>query len=144
MTVICIYPLPQFFHLFHQQTQKYIHLLLRFLRTQNEKGKKYKTLFQTFVGRQIVRHDENWPARILTAGLAVRMETIHRQAMLDTPGSLANSGSKRSRVSQVSLSGECNIISGSSLSHFPSLCHFICFTISSDRYSHLSLRVTGI
>jgi hypothetical protein len=59
MTVICIYPLPQFFHLFHKWTQKYIHLLLRFLRTQNDKGKEYKTLFQTFVGRQIVRYDEN-------------------------------------------------------------------------------------
>jgi hypothetical protein len=86
MTVICIYPLPQFFHLFHQRTQKYIHLLLRFLRIRNDKGKEYKTLVQIFVGRQILRHDENWPTRILTADIVVRLETIRRQAKADSPG----------------------------------------------------------
>jgi hypothetical protein len=30
---------------------KYIHLLLQFLRTQNQKSKEYKPFFQTFVGR---------------------------------------------------------------------------------------------
>jgi hypothetical protein len=86
MTVICIYPLPQFFHLFHQQIQKYIHLLIRFLRTRNDKGKEYKTLFQIFVGRQIVRYNKNWPARICTDGLDVTLEIIHRQGKADTPG----------------------------------------------------------
>jgi hypothetical protein len=86
MTVICIYPLSQFFHLFHQQTQKYIYLLRRFLRTRNDKGMEYKTLFQIFVGRQIVSHDENWLAKKRTAGLTVRLETIRRQAKVDTPG----------------------------------------------------------
>jgi hypothetical protein len=86
MPIICIYPLPQFFHLFYQWMQKYIHLLSRFLRTRNDKGKEYKILFQIFVGQQIVRHDKNWPAKIWTAGLTVRLETIHRQANVDTPG----------------------------------------------------------
>jgi hypothetical protein len=141
MTVICIYPLPQFFHLFYQQRQKYIYLLPRFLRTQNDKGKKYKILFQTFVGRWIVRHDKNWPARIRTAGLTVRLETIRRQVKVNTPGSLTNSRSKRSRASQASVSVGCDIISGSTLSRLPYLCHFICFAVSSDRYNHLSIGV---
>jgi hypothetical protein len=88
MTVICIYPLPQLFHLFHQWTQKYIHLLPHFLRIRNDKGKEYKILFQTFIGRQIIRHDKNWPTRIQTTGLAVMLETIHREAKTDTPGVL--------------------------------------------------------
>jgi hypothetical protein len=81
MIVICIYPLLQFFHLFHQWMQKYIYLLL-----QNDMGKEYKTLFQTFFGQQIVRHDENWPTRIRIAGLVVRLETICRHAKADTLG----------------------------------------------------------
>jgi hypothetical protein len=43
---------------------KYVHLLLQILRIQNDNGKEYKTLFQTFVWRQIIRHDENWSTRI--------------------------------------------------------------------------------
>jgi hypothetical protein len=134
MAVICIYPLPQFFHLFHQQTQNYIHLFLRFLRNQNDKGKEYKTLFQIFVRQQIVKHDKNCPARIQIVGLAVRLETICRQAKADTPGVPCKFWIKRSRASQASLSAGCDIISKSSLSCFPFLCHLICFTISSDRY----------
>jgi hypothetical protein len=88
MTIICIYPLSQFFHLFLQRSQEYIHLLPRFLRTRNDKGKEYKTLFRTFVGWRIVRHDENWPAKIRTVGLTVRLETIRRQGKADTPGVL--------------------------------------------------------
>jgi hypothetical protein len=65
---------------------KIYHLLARFLRTWNDKGKEYKILFHTFVGRWIVRHDENWLARIRTAGLTVRLEIIHQQAKADTPG----------------------------------------------------------
>jgi hypothetical protein len=42
---------------------------------QNDKGKEYKPLFQTFVERQIVRHDENWSARIQTTISDVRLET---------------------------------------------------------------------
>jgi hypothetical protein len=38
---------------------KYIHLLLWIVRTQNDKGKEYKTMFHTFDGWQIIRHDEN-------------------------------------------------------------------------------------
>jgi hypothetical protein len=38
---------------------KYIHLLLRLLRTQNHKSKEYKPFHQTFVGRQIVGHPKN-------------------------------------------------------------------------------------
>jgi hypothetical protein len=56
--------------------EKYIHLLFRFLWTWNDKGKEYKTLFQAFVGRQIIRHDENRLTRIWTTNSAVRMETI--------------------------------------------------------------------
>jgi hypothetical protein len=63
--------------------QKYIDLLPRFLRTRNDKGKEYKTLFQTFVGWQIIRYDENWPVKIQSVGLAVRLETIRRQAKTD-------------------------------------------------------------
>jgi hypothetical protein len=133
MTIICIYPLSQFVYLLHQRMQKYIHLIPRFLSTRNDKGKEYKTLFHTFVGRQIVRHDKNWVARIWTVGLAVRLETIRRQAMADTPGSFANYRSKWSRASQASVSVGCDIILGSALLCFPSLCHLICFTVSSDR-----------
>jgi hypothetical protein len=63
------------------------------------KGKEYKTLFQIFVGRQIVRHDENLPARTQTTIVALRLETIRRQAKAATLGFLANSGSKRSKAS---------------------------------------------
>jgi hypothetical protein len=51
-------------------------------------AKKYKPLFQTFVGWQIIRHDENWPTRIQTTIGAVRLQTIHRQSKTDTLGSL--------------------------------------------------------
>jgi hypothetical protein len=88
-----------------------------------------------------VRHDKNWPARIRTAGLTVRLETIRRQVKVNTPGSLTNSRSKRSRASQASVSVGCDIISGSTLSSLPYLCHFICFAVSSDRYNHLSIGV---
>jgi hypothetical protein len=48
------------------------------LMTQNHKSKKYKSFLQTFVGRQIVAHYENWPARVRSTIGVVRMETIHR------------------------------------------------------------------
>jgi hypothetical protein len=59
-------------------------------------------------------------------------------------GSLTNFGSKWSRASQASVSVGCDIISGSSLLRFPSLCHLICFAISLDRYNYWSLRVIGM
>jgi hypothetical protein len=138
MTIICIYPLSQFFH---QHTQKYIHLLFQFLRTRNDKGKKYKILFQTFVGRQIVRHDKNWPTRIHTACLIMRLETIWRQAKADTPGVPCKLWIK---VVQDLPSFTINKMQHnirSSLSCVPSLCHLICFAVSSDKYNHLSLKV---
>jgi hypothetical protein len=42
-------------------------------------------------------------------------------------GSLTNSGSKQSKACPASPSAGCEIISGSLLSRFPSLCHLICF-----------------
>jgi hypothetical protein len=65
--------------------QKYIHLLFWFLRTRNDKGKKCKPLFQTFAGREIVGYDENWPTRVGATIGAMRLETIHRQAKMNTP-----------------------------------------------------------
>jgi hypothetical protein len=64
---------------------KYIHLLLRFLRTRNDKGKKYKPLFQTFVRREIVGHDEYWPTRVGATIGVMRLETIRRQTKMKTP-----------------------------------------------------------
>jgi hypothetical protein len=58
--------------------QKYIHLLLRFLGTRNDNKKKYKPLFQIFVGREIVGHDENWPTRGGATIGVVSLETIRR------------------------------------------------------------------
>jgi hypothetical protein len=42
-------------------------------------------LFQIFIRRQIVRHDKNWPTIIWIVGLAIRLETIHRQVKMNTP-----------------------------------------------------------
>jgi hypothetical protein len=64
---------------------KYIHLFPRFLRTRNDMDKEYKTLFQIFIGWQIIRHDKNWLAKIRTAVLAMRLETIRRQVKVGTP-----------------------------------------------------------
>jgi hypothetical protein len=64
-----------------------------------------------------------------------------RQTLL---GSLVNYGSKWSRAYQASPFTGCDIISDSSLSHFPSLWHLICFVVSWDRNNHLSLDVTGM
>jgi hypothetical protein len=58
--------------------EKYIHLLLRLLRTQNHKSKEYKLLLKTFVERQIIRHHKNWPARVYSTIRVVRLEIIHR------------------------------------------------------------------
>jgi hypothetical protein len=49
-------------------------LLLRFLRTRNDKGNKCKLLFQT--RREIVGHDEYWPTRVGATIAIVRLETI--------------------------------------------------------------------
>jgi hypothetical protein len=85
MTVICIYPLPQFYQLFEQQLKKYIHLLLQFLRTRNDKGKEYKPFFETFLRRKIVGYHENWSTRVRMTISAVRLETIRRQTKTNTP-----------------------------------------------------------
>jgi hypothetical protein len=51
---------------------------------------------------------------------------------------------KQSRVCQASLSTGWDIISGSSVSFFSSLCHIICFAISLDRNNRFSLGVIGM
>jgi hypothetical protein len=65
--------------------QKYIILLLQFIRGRNDKGKKYKPLFQTFVEREIIGHDEYWPTRVGATIGAVKLETICRQTKMNTP-----------------------------------------------------------
>jgi hypothetical protein len=44
---------------------------------------KYKPLFQTFIGREIVGHDKNWPTKVGATIGAVRMETICRQIKMN-------------------------------------------------------------
>jgi hypothetical protein len=121
-----------------------MHLLLRFLRTQNDKGKKYKPLFQTFVGRQIVRHDKNSLARILTTIGDVSWKPSDDNPSRTFLGSLANCGSKWSRACQASPFTTRNIISEFSLSHFPSLCHLVYVAVFPDSNNHSSFGVIGM
>jgi hypothetical protein len=137
-------PLPQFFHLFKQWTQKYIHLLPRILRTQNDKGKEYKSLFQTLVGWQIVRHDESWQTRIQTTGLAVRLETIHWEAMVDTPGVPSKFWIKAVQgLPSFCINRMRHNIRVFTIT-FPFLVppHLFCYFL--DRYNRLSLGVIGM
>jgi hypothetical protein len=60
-------------------------MLLRFLSSQNNKGKEYKPFFETFVRRKIVGHHDNWPTGVWMTIVAVRLETIRRQTKMSTP-----------------------------------------------------------
>jgi hypothetical protein len=97
--------------------------------------------FHTFIRREIVGHDENWPTRVRATTGIVWLETICPQINTNTPSPLANSGLKWSRAYQASPLARCDIITESSLLCFPSLCHLFYFILSLNRNNHLSLGV---
>jgi hypothetical protein len=145
MTVICIYPLPQFFQVFDQRTQIYMFIFflgsfgLRITRARN-----INPSFRHLLGGRLYdimkTGQQEYAVLSELYGWKPSIDKLRRTLL----GSLANSRSKHSKACQASASAGCDIISESSLSYIPSLCHLISCTISLHMNNHFSIGVKGM